>query len=60
MSTSNEKWENVLSLMHQEVTDYQFVTWFQPLKPIFVGDNRIVFGHLERQAEFHASTQDEA
>ena len=43
MSTSTEKWENVLSLMHQEVTDYQYATWFQPLKPIFVGDNRIVF-----------------
>ena len=43
MSSSNDKWENVLSLMHQEVTDYQYATWFQPLKPIFVGDNRIVF-----------------
>ena len=43
MSSANEKWENVLSLMRQEVTDYQFNTWFKPLKPIIVGDNRMVF-----------------
>ncbi|MBQ8954886.1 MAG: chromosomal replication initiator protein DnaA [Clostridia bacterium] len=43
MSSANEKWENVLSLMRQEVTDYQFATWFKPLKPIIVGDNRMVF-----------------
>ena len=42
MSSSNEKWESVLSLLRQEVSDYQFATWFQPLRPIFVGDNRIV------------------
>ena len=43
MSSSNEKWENVLSLIRQEVTDYQFTTWFQSLKPIIIGDSRMVF-----------------
>ena len=43
MSSSSEKWENVLSLIRQEVTDYQFTTWFQSLKPIIIGDSRMVF-----------------
>ncbi len=43
MNSSNEKWENVLRLVREEVNDYQFTTWFAPLKPILVGDNRMVF-----------------
>jgi len=43
MSSSNEKWENVLRLVREEVNDYQFTTWFKPLVPIIVGDNRMVF-----------------
>jgi len=43
MGATNEKWENVLRLVSEEVNDYQFTTWFKPLKPIIVGDNRMVF-----------------
>lgn len=40
---NSEKWENVLRLVREEVNDYQFTTWFAPLHPILVGDNRMVF-----------------
>ena len=43
MNSSNEKWENVLRMVRGEVNDYQFTTWFEPLKPIIVGDNRMIF-----------------
>ena len=40
---NSEKWENVLRLVREEVNDYQFTTWFAPLHPILVGDNRMIF-----------------
>ena len=43
MNSSNEKWENVLRMVRGEVNDYQFTTWFQSLKPIIIGDSRMVF-----------------
>ncbi|MBO4884680.1 MAG: chromosomal replication initiator protein DnaA [Clostridia bacterium] len=43
MNSPNEKWENVLRMVREEVNDYQFTTWFEPLKPIIMDDNRMVF-----------------
>ena len=34
MSTTANPWNIVLELLHREVSDYQFVTWFKPMKPV--------------------------
>ena len=43
MSSSNAQWDNALKLLHEEVTEYQYMTWFKPLTPVIVGDDRMVF-----------------
>ena len=43
MSSTDTRWEKALQIIHEEVTDYQFKTWFQQLSPIMIGDNRMVF-----------------
>ena len=34
MSTTANPWNIVLELLYREVSDYQFVTWFKPMKPV--------------------------
>ena len=34
MSTTVNPWDIVLELLHREVSDYQYITWFKPMKPV--------------------------
>lgn len=36
MNNASNPWDRVLELLHGEVTDYQYVTWFKPMKPVMV------------------------
>ncbi len=42
MSTSTNPWDHVLELLHGEVSDYQYTTWFKPMKPIIIEPDRMI------------------
>jgi len=43
MDTNAAAWEKALDMLHGEVDEIQFLTWFKPLKPIIAGDDRMIF-----------------
>ena len=43
MSQTDARWEKTLQVIREEVTQYQFETWFQQLSPTFVDEDRMVF-----------------
>ena len=48
MDTNAAAWEKTLDMLRSETDDYKYLTWFKPLKPIYVGDDRIVFEAQDR------------
>ncbi len=42
MSTATNPWDNVLELLRGEVNDYQYKTWFQPMKPVLVDQDHMM------------------
>ena len=48
MDTNSAAWEKTLEMLRSETDEYKYLTWFKPLKPIYVGDDRIVFEAQDR------------
>ena len=42
MSNMRDPWENVLELLHSEVSDFQYNTWFKPMKPVLLDPNHML------------------
>ena len=42
MSNVRDPWENVLELLHSEVSDFQYKTWFKPMKPVFIDQDHML------------------
>jgi len=42
MSTPANPWNNVLALLRAEVSDYQYITWFRPMKPVLTEPDRMM------------------
>ena len=42
MSNTSNPWEKVLELLHGEVSDYQYTTWFKPMKPVMVDSDHML------------------
>ena len=43
MSSTDIRWEKTLQVIREEVTEYQYETWFQQLAPSLIDENRMVF-----------------
>ena len=43
MDTTAASWERALALLRDEVEQFQFLTWFEPLKPTLLGPDRLGF-----------------
>ena len=39
----DERWEKALQMIHEEVTEYQYETWFEHLEPSYIDDSHMVF-----------------
>ena len=42
MSNTTNPWDNVLELLHGEVSDYQYATWFKPMKPVMLDQDHML------------------
>lgn len=42
MSNMRDPWEQVLELLHEEVSDYQYMTWFKPMKPVMLDQDHML------------------
>ena len=42
MSNMSNPWEKVLELLHGEVSDYQYTTWFKPMKPVMLDSDHML------------------
>ena len=42
MSNTPNPWDKVLELLHGEVSDYQYMTWFKPMKPVMLDENHML------------------
>ncbi|MBQ2956830.1 MAG: chromosomal replication initiator protein DnaA [Clostridia bacterium] len=42
MSNSPNPWDQVLSMLHEEVSDIQYMTWFKPIKPIQIDEDNLL------------------
>ena len=42
MSNMRDPWENVLELLHNEVSDFQYNTWFKPMKPVMINQDHML------------------
>ena len=42
MSNIRDPWENVLELLHNEVSDFQYNTWFKPMKPVMIDQDHML------------------
>jgi len=42
MSNTSNPWDKVLELLHGEVSDYQYLTWFKPMKPVMLDQDRML------------------
>ena len=42
MSNTTNPWDKVLELLHGEVSDYQYITWFKPMKPVMLDHDRML------------------
>ena len=42
MSNMRDPWENVLELLHNEVSDFQYNTWFKPMKPVMIDQDHML------------------
>ena len=48
MSTTTNPWDTVLEYLHENISDYQYMTWFKPLKPILIDQNRMIIQASDR------------
>jgi len=42
MSNIRDPWENVLELLHNEVSNFQYNTWFKPMKPVMIDQDHML------------------
>ena len=42
MSMTTNPWDEVLENLHSAVSDYQYMTWFKPMKPILIDQDHMV------------------
>ena len=42
MSNIHDPWEQVLELLHNEVSDFQYNTWFKPMKPVMIDPDHML------------------
>ncbi len=42
MSTTANPWDIVLALLRAEVSDFQYITWFKPMKPVLTEPDRMM------------------
>lgn len=42
MSNMRDPWENVLELLHSDVSDFQYNTWFKPMKPVMIDQDHML------------------